>query len=100
MVPERCIAGAWSLPEASKAIPFSDRYSLELLNHARPPPTASAEGAERAQDDRRGGRRAAVHAVCGVAAAVDARARGGDPIAREGGARRASHRCGTAARGA
>ena len=51
-------------------------YSVASSNARAPPPAAAARAA-RPGNDRRGGRRAPVHALGGLAAARDARARGG-----------------------
>ena len=61
--------------EAPGTMPIRTQYSVALLAYARPPPPPAPARAPAARHDRRGRRRAAVHAVGGVAAARDARAR-------------------------
>ena len=74
---------------AQGAIRRSLRSSrVASLHRARPPPPAPAPRAARARDGGGGRRRAAVHAVGGLAAARRARARGRRAAAREGRPRR------------
>ena len=77
---------------ASATIPISKRYSVALLHDARPPPPAAAARVARARHDRRGRRRAPVHAVRRLAAARDARTRDRRAAARARRPRRAPHR--------
>src|SRR5215212_2452177 len=71
---------------ASASILISIRIAVAFLRDAGAPAPSTAQRAARARDDCRGGRRASVHALGGVAAAGDAGARGGGAAAGAGGA--------------
>src|SRR4029079_11177036 len=69
---------AASCPDnSSLSILISSAHPVAFLNDAAPRPPPAPARAERARDDRRGRGRPAVHAVGGLPAAGDARARGG-----------------------
>ena len=84
--------------KASVSIRISTDDSVAFLHDARAAPPPPPARAARARHDRRGRRRAPVHALGGLAAARDARARDRRAAAREGRPRRAADRPGAGAR--